>query len=114
MAFRIQLSHLVNRQIVSWQLSDTMLVEIQLRLRQDLRENPAASLIRLREPFDGMCYLFSMVDPENRSSEHLFAFLVLYHSDEERIIVASGRGVGRSLVCSCITRTKSESSLPGA
>ena len=90
MAYRVQLSNLVNRQIASWQLSDTMLVEVQLRLRQDLRENPAQSLIRLQEPFDGMCYLFSMVDPENRLREHFFAFQVLYHSDEECIIVARG------------------------
>ena len=90
MAYRVQLSTLVNRQIASWHLSDTMLVEVQLRLRQDLREDPARSLIRLREPFDGMCYLFSMIDPENRLREHLFAFQVLYHSDEERIVVARG------------------------
>ena len=90
MAYRVQLSNLVNRQIASWELSDTMLVEVQLRLRQDLRDNPAQSLIRLLKPFDGMCYLFSMVDPENRLREHFFAFQVLYHSDEERIIVARG------------------------
>ena len=90
MAYRVQLSNLVNRQIASWQLSDTMLVEVQLRLRRDLRDDPAHSLIRLQEPFDGMCYLFSMIDPENRMREHLFAFQVLYHADEDRIIVARG------------------------
>jgi hypothetical protein len=97
-AFRVQLSALVNRQIVSWQLSDTMLVEVQLRLRQDLRENPTRSLIRLRQPFDGMCYLFSMVDPENRLREHFFAFQVLYHPDEERIIVARA-GINARMDC---------------
>ena len=90
MAYRVQFSNLVNRQIASWQLSDTMLIEVQLRLRQDLREHPGQALLRVREPFDGMCYLFSMVDPDNRLREHYFAFQVLYHSDEERIIVARG------------------------
>ena len=90
MPYRVQLSNLVNRQIASWQLSDTMLVEVRLRLHQALRENPAQSLIRVREPFDGMCYELSMIDPQNRLREHLFTFQVVYHSDEERIIVTRG------------------------
>ena len=61
MAFRVQFSSLVNRQIASWQLSDTMLVDVNIRLRRDLAQNPAQSLVRVRTPFDGMGYLFSMV-----------------------------------------------------
>ncbi len=90
MPFRVRFSRLVNPQIAIWQLADAMLVEVHLRLRGSLQENPAQVLSRLRQPFDGLCYHFSMVDPENRLREHAFIFHVLYSQDEEEIIVARG------------------------
>jgi hypothetical protein len=81
----------VRQQIASWQLSDFLLVEVHLRFRQDLAENPALALRRQRRPFNGMCYRWSMVDPENRLREHLFVFHVGYSQDEESVIVARGR-----------------------
>jgi hypothetical protein len=89
-AYRVHFSSLANRQIAAWQLSDSMLMEVHIRLRRDLRENPAQALIRMRRPLDGLCYLFSMVDPENRLREHAFTFLVKYSQDEEQIVVVRG------------------------
>jgi len=89
-AFRVQFSSLVGRQIASWQLSDSMLVEVNLRLRESLKVNPAQVLIRTQRPFDGMCYYFRMIDPENRLREHRFFFHVVYSQDEEQIIIARG------------------------
>jgi len=67
-----------------------MLTEAYLRLQGELAENPAQSLVRTGQPFDGLCFLFSMVDPENRLREHFFAFHVVYSQDEERIIIVRG------------------------
>ena len=91
MSFRVEFTRHLRQQIISWQLSDFLLVEVYLRLRQDLADQPARVLRRQRRPFDGMCYTFSMVDPENRLREHLFVFHVLYSQDEDRIFVARGR-----------------------
>lgn len=90
MPYRVQFSSLLERQIRDWQLSDAMLIEVHLRLRQDLSNNPAQSLIRLRQPFDGMCHAFEMIDPENRVRQHQFVFLAFYGMDEEHLIVARG------------------------
>jgi hypothetical protein len=88
-AFRIRWATQANRQVNSWQLSDVLLVEVHLRLQQ-LEQDPARLLVRLRQPFDGMCYRFSLVDPENRLREHRFLFHVVYSQDEERLIVVRG------------------------
>jgi hypothetical protein len=91
-AYRVQFSRQINRQLATWNLPDTLLVEVHLRLRQDLGKDPARSLTRLQRPFDGMCYLLDMVDPENRLREHFFIFHVMYRPDEERITVVRGTG----------------------
>jgi hypothetical protein len=90
MPYRVVLSSLVGRQIASWGLPDFLLVEINLRLRRDLAENPAASLVRLDTPFEGMCYPLSLIDPDNRLRQHGFLFHVVYSQDEETITVARG------------------------
>ncbi len=88
MPFQVELMPLVNRQIASWRLSDYLFVEVHLRLQRELSQNPAQILIRTRQPFDGMSYLFSIIDPENRFREFVFVFQVLYSQDEERLIIS--------------------------
>ncbi len=90
MPFQVELRPLVRRQIASWRLPDFLLVEVHLRIRRELSQNPAQILIRTRQPFDGMCYRFSVIDPENRLREYLFVFHVLYSQDEERLLVVRG------------------------
>jgi hypothetical protein len=53
-AYRVHFSRLVQRQIASWDLPDTLLVELHLRLGHDLGQDPARSLMRLRCPFDAL------------------------------------------------------------
>ncbi len=65
-----------------------MLVEAFLRLNDQLASDPARHLRRIREPFDGMEFAFSMVDPENRFCEHYFVFHILFGADEETLVVA--------------------------
>ena len=87
MPYRVELRPRVTRQIVSWGLSDSLFVEVHLRLQRNLTENPAFALLRTEQPFDGMTFRFSLIDPENRLRECLFVFHVLYSQDEERLIV---------------------------
>jgi len=76
MSYRLELRPSVRRKIIRWGLSDSVLVDVHLRL-QALRQDPAQRLVRKRQPFDGMVCEFAMVDPENRLCEHYFAFLVV-------------------------------------
>lgn len=87
MKYRTELSPRAARQIRSFELPDHMLVEIYLRLRYELAEEPARYLQRSHFPIDGMVYQFSMVDPANRLCKHFFKFLVVFSQDEERLIV---------------------------
>ncbi len=90
MPIQVELTPLVRRQIASWGLPDSLLVETYLRLQRDLSQNPAQVLIRTEQPFDGMCYGYSIIDPGNRLREYLFLFQVLYSQNEERLLVVRG------------------------
>jgi hypothetical protein len=90
MGYRVEIPLRVQRVILGWQLPDPVLVEIHMRLREDLKDSPALSLERTRQPFDGMSYRFSMIDPDNRLCVHHFVFQVFYRQDEEQLTVARG------------------------
>src|SRR5216683_520916 len=90
MSYRVQIHPSVARKLITWQLPDFALVEVYLRLRDRLRENPASQLRRARRPFEGMVYEFSFVDVENRLCEHHFVFHVVYGQDEETLLIANG------------------------
>jgi hypothetical protein len=75
------------RATTDWRLPDPVLVEVHLRLRHELAESPNSVLVRMKVPFDGMGYGFSMIDPENRLCQHLFLFQVFYGQDEESLHV---------------------------
>ncbi len=90
MPFQVRIVSSLARHISSWQLPDSVLVEVYLRLRDDLIRDPAHSLQRTQQLFDGMNYSFSLMDPENRLQEHFFTFQVLYGSDEETLYVVRG------------------------
>ena len=90
MPYRSNLLTVLSRQIVSWQLPDEVLVEVYLRLREALPQSPLQFLQREEQPFDGMVYRFSLVDPHNRIVVHYFAFHVLYGQDEETLYIVRG------------------------
>ena len=95
MNYRVRIRSSVSARIMSWQLSDSMLVEVYLRLREHLAQSPATHLRRVRHPYDGLVYEFSMVDPQNRLCEHFFIFLVMYGQDEETLILTNAGYVRR-------------------
>jgi hypothetical protein len=59
-------------------------------LHEELAQAPTQHLVRTRDPFDGMVYALSLIDPQNRLCVHTFAFKVLYSQDEETLVVANG------------------------
>jgi hypothetical protein len=89
-SYKVQLTDRVRRQIASWNLPDAVLVEVYLRLRERLAENPTDQLIRTPDPFDGLVYAFEMVDPQNRLSVYRLFFHVIYGQDEETLYVLNG------------------------
>jgi hypothetical protein len=90
MSFKIVYSDRVRRRIASWRLPDPILVEVYLRLGEDLVDNPAQKLKRTYGTMDGMSYWFRIVDPANRFQEYRFRFHIVYGQDEERLIVVTG------------------------
>jgi hypothetical protein len=88
MAFRVRILPLTRRQIASWGLSDTLLVDVYLQLQADLVTNPKEKMFPASD--SGMLYPFTIIDRENRLCEHAFWFRVYYHPDEETLLIASG------------------------
>lgn len=88
MAFKVIMTSSVTRKIASWQLSDFVLVDVNLHLRELLPTNSSQLLRRETSPFDGLVYRFSLIDSENRLREHFFLFQIVFSQDEESLIVA--------------------------
>jgi len=86
------LDALVRRQIIRWQLTDALLVEVHLHLNEELTLSPIQLLQRDPTWFDneGMIYTFDLIDPTNRMLVHAFRFQVFYQSDEQTLLVARG------------------------
>ena len=90
MPYRVRILPPAVRQIGSWGLSDFVLVDVYLRLREQLPNRPADQLAPAAEADGGMLFPFDLVDPENRFCRHTFLFRVYYHPDEETLLIASG------------------------
>lgn len=92
MSYRVEVRRTLTERMKTWGLvgrHDYLLVDVYLRLER-LRDNPALLLHRASSPFDGMLYEFSLIDPKDRLTEHIFVFLVVYSQDEQTLIVANG------------------------
>ena len=95
MPYKVRVAKSVDRQIISWGLPDEVLVEVHLRLRDHLPRDPLGLLRRTRQPFDGMTYHFSLIDPKNRFCVHDCLSQVIYSQDEETLEVVQGAYVRR-------------------
>ncbi len=95
MKYKIRLDVLVRRQMIRWKLSDSLLVDVHLRLNDELTNSPTSFLGQDPAWFDskGMVYGFDLIDPENRLLVHAFRFQVFYHADEQTLLVACGAHV---------------------
>jgi hypothetical protein len=90
MSYRVIIPPAIASRIAGWGLSDAVFVDVYLFLREVLPTAPTEYLQRRRQPFDGMVYEFSLIDPGNRLREHLFAFHVLYGQDEQTLVIVKG------------------------
>ena len=72
-----------------WGLPDELLVDVYLRL-EELKNNPARILRRLRRPVDGMALEFELPVPGNRFVLYDLVFLVRYGDDEQTLHVVRG------------------------
>jgi hypothetical protein len=94
MSFKVLVRSSIRRRIAAWAMPDVLLVDVYLRLQDDLGKDPWGRMVRVSDPFDGMVYGFSLVDPTNRFREHWFVFHVRIHADEETLeVVNAGHSV---------------------
>ena len=99
MPYHVRYGPGVRGRIARWGLPDPVLVEVHLRLGDDhLGANPSSLLEATANPREPMVYRFSMVDPDNRFSEHLFRFHVRYGQDEETLWVVRGRHLRHDVI----------------
>jgi hypothetical protein len=89
MSFVVKLRDSVRRKIARWNLPDWLMVEIYLRLNERLANDPAQALVRVRQPFDGMMFHLSLVDPYHRLTQHDCYFHIMYSQDEETLDVVN-------------------------
>src|ERR1700724_2671156 len=87
MRYRVKIEPYVPKRIRSWGLSDSILVDVYLWLNDRLPLDPLHSLRRVENPFEGMVFEFSLIDPDNRWREHFFTFHVLYGQDEQTLLI---------------------------
>jgi hypothetical protein len=93
--YKTRVDALVRRQIIGWKLPDGLLVDVYLRLNDELPVSPKALLRNDPSWFggEGMVYGFDLIDPMNRLLVHAFRFQVLYHADEQTLLVTRGAHV---------------------
>lgn len=89
MSYKVVLASALRKRIAKWQLPDSLLVDVYLRL-QSLADKPADQLVRLETPFAGMIYAFALIDPADRMTEYRFLFEVRYGQDEQTLHVIRG------------------------
>lgn len=95
MEYKTRLGPLVRRQIIRWGLPDGLLVDVHLRLNDELPRSPTTFPTRDPNWFggEGMVYGFDLIDLENRMLVHAFRFQVFYNADEQTLIVVRGAHV---------------------
>ena len=95
MEYKTRLDPLVRRQLIGWKLSDSLLVDVHLRLHDELPRAPTSLLAKEPAWFggEGMVYGFDLIDLENRMLVHAFRFQVFYHSDEQTLVITRGAHV---------------------
>ena len=90
MGYSIRLHPRVARQISRWGLSDYLLVEVYLALREELAANPTQHLAVDPDASQGMLYAFARRDPDSPRFQHIFMFRVVYESSETHLFVFRG------------------------
>lgn len=83
MEYKIRLHPRVRNQIAGWGLSDDLLVEIHLQLRETLGVHPVAHLQHDRgESGNANLFTYGLRDPADPNFQLIFQFRVYYDEDE--------------------------------
>lgn len=84
MEYEIRLHPRVAWRIARWGLSDYLLVEVYLTLREVLGANPMQHLVR-DEGGDGSFFSFMRTDSPSPHFRHIFHFRVYFDEDERHL-----------------------------
>jgi len=76
-------------QIGRWGLSDFMLVEVYLQLRESLASDPGRLLFR-DPPRPGSFFVFDARDPGDPNFQQIFMFRVYFDQDEKHLNIVNG------------------------
>ena len=89
MEYSVRLRPRVVWQIARWGLSDFLLVEVYLQLREEM---PRSTMQNLHRDVDGpgSYFVFECRDPDATRFQQLFMFRVYFDEDENHIEVDSG------------------------
>jgi hypothetical protein len=90
MSYVVRFRRDARHQIVNWHLPDTVMMEVFLRILEELAQDPASKLVRVESPFDGLVYPLYVPDKSNRTYLYAFLFQVRYAKDEETIWIMRG------------------------
>jgi hypothetical protein len=93
--YKTRLDPLVRRQLIRWNLPDSLLIDVHLRLGDELPRSPTSFLRKDPAWFggEGMVCEFDLVDRNNRMLVHFFRFQVFYLTDEQTLLVTRGAHV---------------------
>ena len=89
MEYVVRLGPRVVWQIGRWGLSDFLLVEVYLQLREEMPRAPLRTLHR-DEDHSGSHFVFECRDPGDHRFQHLFMFRVYFDEDENHLDVDAG------------------------
>lgn len=89
MDFAVRLFPPVTRQISQWGLSEIMLVEVYLALREVLPQAPMQHLHR-DVTGSGCLFVFSRRDPAAPNFRSIFMFRVFFDEDEKHLNIVRG------------------------
>jgi hypothetical protein len=90
MEYTYRLHPRVMGQIAKWGLSDNLLVDVYLALREELPSHPSLYLIKDPDDSPGMLYPFDRVDPNSPRFKHCFVFRIFYDANETILHVVRG------------------------
>jgi len=88
-SYAVRILRSVEREIASWNLPNGMLVDIYLRLKEDLLDRPFERMVRIHKPFEGMIYGFDIADPNDPNRRYFFVSHMMCGQDEETLTVIS-------------------------
>ena|SRR5258708_2237406 len=90
MGYTVRLSKRVKWQIPRWGLSDTMLVDVYLQLKDYLSMGEPPWYLHRDPDGPGSLYAFNLWEENRPDFQHIFMFRVFFDEDEKHLNVVNG------------------------